>query len=280
MRFLLKTIMSVAVAAVMTVAVSAQGSTEATQVSAGSDSLARALATFWGTSAKLPEFSRAESSRFMEGVKFALTDTAYASRAYEQGLSLGANFNSGLRQMAELGVPVDREAFAEAVVRVLGGESVGFTTESAGSYIDALITTLRDDAMPHFTAESQTRFIEEAAAAEGAVTTASGLVFRVITEGEGDFPTEADRVDLYYTARLSDGTVFDQTEEAVNFNIVNLVPGLTEGIKMMRPGGTYRLVIPAALGYGERGVEGVIPPGSALDFTVTLAGVDRGAESK
>lgn len=272
--------MSVAVAAVMTVAVSAQGSTEATQVSAGSDSLARALATFWGTSAKLPEFSRAESSRFMEGVKFALTDTAYASRAYEQGLSLGANFNSGLRQMAELGVPVDREAFAEAVVRVLGGESVGFTTESAGSYIDALITTLRDDAMPHFTAESQTRFIEEAAAAEGAVTTASGLVFRVITEGEGDFPTEADRVDLYYTARLSDGTVFDKTEEAVNFNIVNLVPGLTEGIKMMRPGGTYRLVIPAALGYGERGVEGVIPPGSALDFTVTLAGVDRGAESK
>ncbi|MBP2691587.1 MAG: FKBP-type peptidyl-prolyl cis-trans isomerase, partial [Muribaculaceae bacterium] len=48
------------------------------------------------------------------------------------------------------------------------------------------------------------------------------------------------------------------------------VPGFTEGLKMMRPGGRYQVIIPASLGYGERGVPGAIPPNAALDFTVDL----------
>ena len=42
---------------------------------------------------------------------------------------------------------------------------------------------------------------------------------------------------------------------------------------MMKPGGEYRLFIPASLGYGDRGAAGVIPPGAALDFTVKLLDV-------
>ena len=41
----------------------------------------------------------------------------------------------------------------------------------------------------------------------------------------------------------------------------------------MRPGGTYRLIIPSELGYGERGAGKDIPPGAALDFTVTLVDI-------
>ena len=38
----------------------------------------------------------------------------------------------------------------------------------------------------------------------------------------------------------------------------------------MQPGGSYRLVIPAELGYGTQGIPGIIPGGAALDFTVNL----------
>ncbi|MDE6557251.1 MAG: FKBP-type peptidyl-prolyl cis-trans isomerase, partial [Duncaniella sp.] len=101
----------------------------------------------------------------------------------------------------------------------------------------------------------------------------SGLVFQVITEGEGAMPQSGERVKVNYTGRLSDGTVFDQTDAPVTFDVDRLVPGFTEGLKMMRPGGTYRLVIPASLGYGDTGAAGVIPPGAALDFTVELVEV-------
>ena len=41
-------------------------------------------------------------------------------------------------------------------------------------------------------------------------------------------------------------------------------------IKLMKTGGKYRIFIPPALGYGDKGAAGVIPPGVVLDFTVSL----------
>ena len=64
--------------------------------------------------------------------------------------------------------------------------------------------------------------------------------------------------------------MFDRTDEPVTFDVDRLVPGFSEGLKMMRPGGKYRIVIPASLGYGERGIPGDIPPNAALDFTIEL----------
>ncbi|MDE5647858.1 MAG: FKBP-type peptidyl-prolyl cis-trans isomerase [Muribaculaceae bacterium] len=73
-----------------------------------------------------------------------------------------------------------------------------------------------------------------------------------------------------YEGRLSDGTVFDTTETPIAMTVGTLVPGFNQGLMKMRPGGTYRLVIPAEMGYGREGIPGVIPGNAALDFTVTL----------
>ena len=110
---------------------------------------------------------------------------------------------------------------------------------------------------------------------KGATTTASGLVIKHLTEGEGDSPGPKDVVRVHYTGELPDGSVFDSSVargEPVEFPLSAVVAGWTEGIQMMKPGGKAKLTIPAALGYGDQG-KATIPPKATLIFEVELLAV-------
>jgi FKBP-type peptidyl-prolyl cis-trans isomerase FkpA len=105
-------------------------------------------------------------------------------------------------------------------------------------------------------------------------TTASGLQIRTIQEGEGAHPTEADIAFVTYTGRLADtGKVFDSNEgqQPVPFPVAEgaTIKGFSEGLKLMKKGGKYRLKIPPALGYEDKDM-GQIPPNSTLDFDVAI----------
>jgi FKBP-type peptidyl-prolyl cis-trans isomerase FkpA len=103
-------------------------------------------------------------------------------------------------------------------------------------------------------------------------TTPSGLGFRVLKEGEGPHPTESDIALVQYTGRLQDGRVFDQNTQGAPMPLAAgaTIPGFSEGMKLMRKGGVYRLRIPPKLGYGERGNPPAIPPGETLEFDVAM----------
>lgn len=104
-------------------------------------------------------------------------------------------------------------------------------------------------------------------------TTASGLQYRVIEEGEGPNPAATDLALINYTGRLQDGTVFDSNEgrEPVPLPVNGSIPGFSEALQLMRKGASYRLRIPPNLAYGPTGAGGgVIPPNATLDFEVTL----------
>lgn len=109
----------------------------------------------------------------------------------------------------------------------------------------------------------------------GAVTTASGLRYKVIRGGEGQSPGNDDVVLVNYTGRLADGTVFDQNPQGA-MPVNGVVPGFSEGLKLMQRGGKYRLWIPASLGYGAnpppdpRTGQPGIPANSELTFDVEL----------
>lgn len=103
----------------------------------------------------------------------------------------------------------------------------------------------------------------------GVVETANGLQYQVLKEGQGDHPTDNDVVLVKYKGTLRDGTVFDQNERAP-MEVAQVIPGFSEGLKLMRRGGEYRLWIKPELGYGDRATGGVIPPNSVLVFDVTL----------
>lgn len=184
---------------------------------------------------------------------------------------LGTALRGSIDNIEQLGVRLDRNALMEQLRQIVDGAEPQYSYDRAYNIIDLHVAAVRNAYVESvFSAERQQAFADSIAAVEAVVTTPSGLVFQVITEGEGVNPASGDDVVLNYVARFSDGTVFDRTDEPVTFDVDNLVPGFTEGLKMMRPGGRYRLVIPSALAYGDAGIRGEIPPHATLDFTIDL----------
>lgn len=201
------------------------------------------------------------------------TDSISRAAAIVMAQGVDASFNN----LSKLGVTLDREVFIQTLANTLRGDTTGFSPVEADAYINSFINSSAEQIPDTVSLESQEGFIAAEAAKPGAETLTSGLVFFIIQEGEGPQPVDTDVVTVNYVGRLSDGTIFDDTEgNPVQFNVNRLIPGFTEALKLMKPGGTYRAIIPYNLAYGKEGIAGVIPGYSALDFTVTLNGITPG----
>jgi FKBP-type peptidyl-prolyl cis-trans isomerase FkpA len=104
----------------------------------------------------------------------------------------------------------------------------------------------------------------------GIKATPSGLRYKVIAPGKpGTHPTDADIGLVSYIGKLPDGTVFDKSQQPVPMPVAAVVPGFSEGLKLMNKGAKYRFWIPPQLGYGDK-ANGPIPANSTLVFDVEL----------
>jgi len=111
------------------------------------------------------------------------------------------------------------------------------------------------------------------------VSTASGLRYVDLKDGDGRAPAPGQTAVLHYTGSLADGKVFDSSmERGAPYRFVlgrrQVIRGLEEGIATMKAGGRRRLVIPADLGYGTRGRPPAVPPEARLTFEVELLAVE------
>lgn len=101
----------------------------------------------------------------------------------------------------------------------------------------------------------------------------SGLRYRVLRKGTGAKPVAANKVEVNYHGWLNGGKVFDSSYtrgETISFPLKGVIPGWTEGMQQVGEGGMIELEIPSKLGYGDRGIPGVIPGGATLHFLVEL----------
>lgn len=113
---------------------------------------------------------------------------------------------------------------------------------------------------------------------EKVIHSASGLAWVEVLEGTGAAPALGQTVSVHYTGWLENGTKFDSSRDRgqpLDFPIGrgHVIRGWDEGVGSMKVGGKRKLIIPAVLGYGDRGAGGVIPPGATLIFEVELLGV-------
>ena len=109
-------------------------------------------------------------------------------------------------------------------------------------------------------------------------TTASGLTIEDVTVGTGAVAAAGQKVKVHYTGWLTNGTKFDSSKDRGDpfefpLGAGRVIKGWDEGVQGMKIGGTRKLTIPPALGYGARGAGGVIPPNATLVFEVELLGV-------
>ncbi|HEV3268152.1 MAG TPA: FKBP-type peptidyl-prolyl cis-trans isomerase [Acidimicrobiales bacterium] len=102
------------------------------------------------------------------------------------------------------------------------------------------------------------------------------LLIEEIVVGDGEEAKPGQSAVVHYVGvGVTSGEEFDASwnrGEPFDFPLGagHVIKGWDQGVVGMRVGGRRRLVIPAHLGYGERGAGGVIAPNETLIFVVDL----------
>ena len=167
---------------------------------------------------------------------------------------------------------VNNELFLDGFKNGYEGKDLSVSIEDANQIVqDYFNNQISEEASMNL--EKSAEFLIENKTKEGVVTLPSGLQYKIITAGSGEFPKATDKVRVHYTGTFIDGTVFDSSvdrNEPIVFGCNQVIAGWTEGLQLMQPGAKWMLYIPPALAYGEKGAGGVIGPNQALIFEVEL----------
>lgn len=198
--------------------------------------------------------------------------------SYSIGLDIGTTFK---KQKMEL----NSDALAAGVKDGLTGakpmmneDEVRQVMMSFSKEMNEKATVANKEAAQKNGAEGE-KFLAENKNKPGVKTTASGLQYKVLKEGNGESPKETDVVVVNYRGTLIDNTEFDSSYkrgEPATFPVNKVIKGWTEALQLMKPGSKYQLFIPPNLAYGERGAGGDIGPNATLIFEVELLNVKPG----
>ena len=227
-------------------------------------------------------FSFVACSQKTQHVDMGELKTLEDSAAYVLGIYEGMG-------MKNQGLELNPAIFARAYQQAYSGDTNGMMPESQmqdimrkyqSKMMEKQQTKMQQDAVPF--RQAAEKFLAENKSEQGVKTTASGLQYKVVKEGKGVKPSNPnDRVRIQYSLSLlgKDGKVskplentFERDGEPVIFAMTNLIPGMTEGLKMMNAGAVYDFWISPDLGYGNQGGNG-FPAGSLLVFHVEMVEV-------
>jgi FKBP-type peptidyl-prolyl cis-trans isomerase len=188
-----------------------------------------------------------------------------------------------VRKMKELGMEVNVDLVAKGMKDELSGKKPLISDRELRRTMTMLEVELKKrerirNASP-VTAEANLKkgeaFLAENRGKEGVVTLPSGLQYKILKEGSGRKPTDADTVELRYRGTLMDGTEFEKSGEGKSstFEVATTIPGLKEALKLMPVGSTWQLFISPKLAYGLEGSGRFIGPNTLLIYELELVGI-------
>jgi FKBP-type peptidyl-prolyl cis-trans isomerase len=185
-----------------------------------------------------------------------LTDVLKAakSKEYAAGVSFGM-------QILQSGVDVDLEAMTAAIRSAMAGEASKLSPQQQQAAMQRLQNDLiaKRDAKVKAEKDKTLAVANEFMAAngkqDGVLTTPTGVQYKVAQQGEGKLPGPSDMLMISYTARLTDGSVFEKTAEPgpARKPIKMLPPGLREALQLFKTGTKATVWVPPAQGFGEAG---------------------------
>jgi FKBP-type peptidyl-prolyl cis-trans isomerase FkpA len=183
--------------------------------------------------------------------------------------ALGMNIGTSLKE--DMLYP-DMEELLQGMKDVLYENRTRFSIQRANEIFYDAFSAIRDK-QEQENQQAENNFLAENSQNPGINITVSGLQYEVINEGNGPKPNAQDTVRVHYEGSLTNGIVFDSSYsrgEPIEFPLMGVIPGWTEGLQLMSVGSKYRLFIPSNLGYGPQGAGSLIPPHSTLIFEVEL----------
>jgi FKBP-type peptidyl-prolyl cis-trans isomerase len=204
------------------------------------------------------------------------TVTELNTFAEKSSYAIGMDVASSLSQIKD---DLDHAALLQGLSDALAERELLLSDEEAQQVMQEFSQNLQTRQAADRTAagarnlEEGRNFLAKNKEGEGVVTTASGLQYRVLQEGNGPSPKATDRVTVNYSGKLIDGTEFDSSYkrgEPASFAVNGVIAGWGEALQLMKVGGKYELFIPSDLAYGERGAGQAIGPNATLIFEVEL----------
>ncbi|MDE6081580.1 MAG: FKBP-type peptidyl-prolyl cis-trans isomerase [Muribaculaceae bacterium] len=231
------------------------------------------------------EFNRAS---FEKGVKAGATlDTTDVS--YILGLQYGMNLSGTAYQWSKDGLKVNQGKMAKAFIDALNDTTLTMeqvymqmqTLQARYQQLKAERTEKERAAKAEANVKAGEEYVAKLQKEDSAVkTTPSGLAYKIENEGDATRATNDDIVSVIYTGKHLNGEVFDSSRgEAVDFDLNHVVPGFTEGLKLIGKGGKATLYIPGALAYGVNGQPmAQIEPNEMLVFEVEITNITPAAE--
>ncbi len=173
--------------------------------------------------------------------------------------------------------PINSKLMSKALTNYLNGKETLLTKKEAETYYNNHLKAIELKKSMKIKEEGE-KFLEANKNKKDVVTLASGLQYKVITDGEGESPTINNQVTTHYKGYSISGDVFDSSYERgqpATFPVSGVISGWTEALQLMKSGAKWQLFIPYNLAYGERGAGGIIKPYQALIFDVELIKIEK-----
>jgi FKBP-type peptidyl-prolyl cis-trans isomerase FkpA len=194
------------------------------------------------------------------------------------GSSLKDQQKSGL--MGDSTLKVDIKLIKQGLINGLRGSKIQMTPIQAQQYLQKTMMVLQSSKMEKLYGPNKVageKFLALNAKKPGVKTTASGLQYEVIKQGNGPIPSDTSKVKVNYHGTLIDGTVFDSSvdrKQPIVFQVNQVIKGWSEALKLMPVGSKYKLYIPQGLAYASAD-RGKIKPFSMLIFEVELISIEK-----
>jgi len=233
------------------------------------------------------EMDTAYFDDFIRGLKEVATSTDKKQNAYHLGILIGQQLNSQMLKGVneeifgkETTQSISKDLYLEGFVAGTMGKGGIMSVDAAQKYVQENMEKIKDKNLEQqygANREAGIKFLAENKTKEGVVTTASGLQYKIITQGTGEIPTAESKVKVHYKGTLLDGTEFDSSykrNEPATFGAGQVIKGWTEALTLMPVGSKWELYIPSDLAYGSRDA-GPIKPFSTLIFEVELLGIEK-----